>query len=176
MNETKATLFATVMTLIYTLLGLVSIFYMVDDWLVSLPIVVFYFLILVSTHLSVSFFLSIIPEHSYIQKVINGALLVIYFILAFNLNHPLNFMIVTALLFSVSTIKYLLMVEENPHKKLLWRKVSVQTLGTIACILTILGILSGYALISTSLWLFCFIIANIYIISIKPLYRISNED
>lgn len=176
MNETRANLLATIMTLIYTLLGLIGIFFRVEDWSVSLPIVIFYFLILVSTHLSVSFFLSIIPEHSYIQKVINGALLVIYFILAFNLNDPLNFMIVTALLFSVSTIKYLLMVEENPHKKLLWRKVSVQTLGTIACILTILGILSGYALISTSLWLLCFIIANIYIISIKPLYRISNAD
>lgn len=176
MNEKKANIFATIMTLIYTTLGLVGVFYLVTDWMVSLPIVVFYFLILVSTHLSVSFFLSIIPEHGYLQKVINGALLVIYFILAFTLNNPLNFMIVTALLFSVSTTKYLLMVEEHPHKKLLWRKVSVQTLGTIACILTILGILSGYTLVATSLWLVCFIIANIYIISIKPLYRITNED
>lgn len=176
MNETKANISAATITIVYTILGLVSVFYLVNDWLVSLPIVIFYFLILAGTHISVSFFLSIIPEHGYLQKLINGSLLVIYFILAFNLNNPLNFMIVTALLFSVSTIKYLLMIEENPHKKLLWRKVSVQTLGTTACILTILGILSGYALISTSLWLLCFVLAHVYIISIKPLYKISNED
>lgn len=170
----KASSWASFITITYVAVGIISVLQLVKNWGESLPLIIFYFLILVNTHFSVSFFLSIIPQRGGLQKLINTALLLIYPGLAITFDKPLNFTLIAALLFTLATIKYILLAEESPFRKILWKKVLIETMGILACILTIFGILIGYSILATSLWTFCFLVANIYLLSIRPLYKLEE--
>ena len=175
MNNSRANFWASLMTITYVLIGIISISLTVQNWGESLPLIAFYFLVLVNTHLSVSFFLSIIPHHGGLQKLINAALLLVYLGLAFSLDKPLSFTLIATLMFTLATIKYILLIDEGRLRRLLSKKILAETLGILACVLTIFGILIGYSVLATSVWVLLFLVANVYLLSIKPLYKIERD-
>ena len=139
---------------------------------------VFYCLLIVSTFFSVRFFMQITPLRDWRQQLMNVLLLAIFVLLATRFDDPLTFIILVALLFSLATVKYILLAWVIEDELALSQKILVDSLGTAVSILVILGVAAGYEVLAIFGGGIIFLLANIYIIVIKPIYVVpkTNED
>lgn len=166
------------MTAVLTILGIINL-WKTNNFEESLPLVIFYAILTFNTFFSIRLFSDIIPLTDRFQWMVDAILAIIYIILAFNLDNPMKFALWAALLFSVSVVKYielLYMVDAGDFFNLLRYKMVIDGLGTISCVGALGGIIFGFASASVWLWVTVFIIANIYIFTINPLYSLPKKS
>ncbi|MEK7133640.1 MAG: hypothetical protein AAB804_01055, partial [Patescibacteria group bacterium] len=105
------------------------------------------------------------------QLLIDGLLVVTYLALAFSIGRPTHFAIAALALFIAAPVKYILMRGRTPHEALVERKIFLDSLGTLSCAVLVGGTLAGYALEAAWLFAMGFTLANVYLLFIRPMYR-----
>lgn len=153
----------------FSVLALWAVFY-VHDWHNSWPLVLFYALLIFNTYFSVKTFASITPHENLLQHAIDMLLGLCLFVIPFQFNSPLHFALWMTLLFIVAALKYILLIPIAGYSRLLYIKIRIDSLGVLMCFLGLWGILSGYAYISTVIWVAIFFLANLYVLWLKPHY------
>ncbi len=162
---------SVMVTALFVLAGLV-VTWRLASWAVSLPLFIFYIILTVNTYFSIRCFADLVPRGNKLQQAIDLVLAVLYLILAVNLGNQLSFIFMATLLFAVATLKYVLLLSSLiGYSAFLKRKIFIDNLGIIACILALGGVLFGYSLLASWLWAGIFVIANIYLLFIKPMYN-----
>ena len=155
--------------------GILSSIYRVSDWGSSLPLVIFYFVLVFNTFFSIRLFSQISPRGEKSQFVIDGILFIAYLFLALNLNSLEGFLIFGLILFIMATIKYAFLLNITSHEGLMKRKIIVDLLGVLAFALALGGVELGFPRTSSWLLAVVFTIANVLLFSVFPLYRLDRE-
>lgn len=152
--------------------GIVGWLLFVYDWHESLPLAIFYALLVVNTYPSVQLFSSIVPQDDGQHALADVILAFIYFFLAASLGQPQQFALCALVLFLVAAGKYALMLHKFPHPELLQRKVRVDLLCALICAGALAGMLFGYAVYAGWALAIIFALGNIYVLAVRPLYRL----
>ncbi|MDZ4227337.1 MAG: hypothetical protein U1D26_02550 [Patescibacteria group bacterium] len=136
------------------------------------PDALFYAIILINTFFSIRFFTRITPP-SRAQNLIDAALVVSYLALAFSLGHEWAFIFFALVVFIMAPIKYVLMLGVVPMESLLKKKLLIDLAGTVMCAAALIGaVLLDYPLTSAWAMAIIFTLANIYLLAIRPMYRL----
>lgn len=158
-------------TTVFSLAGIISaLFYSVVSPFL-LPHFIIYAVLVVNTYFSVRFWSALQPQDSR-QFLIDGVLVVAYLALAFSMGEPVYFAFAAFTLFVLATFKYVLMRGRTSYEAIVERKTGIDALGAFACAALILGMFLGYALEATWLFAVGFAVANVYLLLIKPMYRL----
>jgi hypothetical protein len=165
-------LFAIIVVFVFGLVGIisyVSIRPLTDD---SLPLFLFYIILLINTYFSVKFFTELIPDSSLFQRFIDTILVLAYVNVAFSMGSIVLFEFALVLLFIVASAKYTFLLGEIPHNKLLRKKILIDLLGAGFAALSLGGALFWDAHLSAWVFTILFALANIFFLAIKPMYRL----
>ncbi len=167
MNSTVKSWFATS---VFALAGITSVLFysIVSPFL--LPHVIIYAVLVSNTFFSIRFWGALQPKDTR-QFLVDAALVVTYLMLAFSIGKPFNFALAALLLFTVAPLKYILMRGRTQHGALVEHKILLDSLGMFACIALVLGLFLGNALEVTWLFAIGFTLANLYLLFIRPMYR-----
>ena len=161
---------ASIVSIFFAIVGLIFTAAIADK-MAALPGIIFYHVFIFNTFFSVQLFASLTPPESRIQMIVDGLLFLVNLYLATLLGSPSQFVFWTLILFIVATTKYAFLLGLVLHPNLLKRKILIDLSGAMLCTLSLGGIVAGYE--KTSIWLFsgAFVLANIYFLLIKPMYR-----
>jgi len=161
---------ALVATALFIAFGVVG--YVVAPPTPFLPITaIFYVMMLWNTFYSVNHFSSIVPAGDLGQMVTDVALVLVYLLLALSLWSIFYFDIILVILFALATIKYTIALPKTEHPELLYRKLKMDGMGTIASGLALVGIVLGYPFSSILAWTILFAMMSVYVILVRPLYQ-----
>jgi hypothetical protein len=163
---------AVFFTLLAVTMGLVGTFVFVTDWSVSLPLVIFYVILVINTYPSVRLFSSLIPiddgKHALADFLLGG----LFLFLPMTFGDPIQFTLCALVLFLGATGKYSLMLDELPHQRLLTRKIRIELLGVLMCASVLALMNFGFVLSAAWALAIIFAIANVYVLVLRPLYKI----
>ena len=158
-------------TCAFALAGIIAVLFysIVSPFL--LPHFIIYTALVINTFFSIRFWAALQPNDVR-QLLVDAVLIVAYLALAFSMGEPTYFAFTTFALFGLATVKYVLMRGCTSHGALVERKISLDALGALACALLILGMLLGYALEATWFFAVGFTLANVYLLLVRPMYRL----
>jgi hypothetical protein len=139
------------------------------------PLFLFHVTLLLNTFFSVQYFARITPKGDPAQWCVDTVLMLLLIALPFFLGSPVRFVALVTLLFVAATLKYVLLLGTVSDRALLRRKIRIDALGTVLCVLTLAGVLAGYPLVALWCWAAVFVAANVHVLLILPLYR-SHEQ
>jgi len=159
-------------SLFFALAGCFGAIKGVTDWKTSLPLVIFYAILIINTFFSIRCFNLVPFKRKREQHIIDTLLAVSYLLLATSFRSLYVFALSSMVLYVVATFKYILLFSEGQNKKLLRRKIFIDALGISASILALGGILMGFSFISSWIFTSLFFLVNVYIFFIKPLYSV----
>ncbi len=167
--STRRAIFVTFLT---TMAGIVGWALFVYSWKESLPLVIFYALLVVNTFPSVQLFSSIVPQEDGQHALADIILALLYLFLAASLGNPQQFALCATVLFLVAAGKYTLMLYEIPHPYLLQRKIRMDLLGALLCAAVLAAMNFGWILSAGWVLAVTFALASIYVLVVRPLYRL----
>jgi len=156
---------------LFIVIGLIMI-WRITSWTISLPLLIFYITLVINTYYCLRSFAVLVPRRNLQQQLVDLVLGVIYLILAASLGDQLLFVYTATILFAVATLKYILLLSLIGYSAFLRRKIFIDSLGIIACLLTLGGVLLGYGMLASWFWVGIFVLANIHLLFIKPMYNI----
>ena len=141
---------------------------------VVLPaLLLFYATLTVNTYYSVKTFASI-TRSNMIQNIVDTYLLIVYLFLGSSLGYPILFWSIALLLFASAPAKYFNLASLIHRPKLIRRKTSLDFLAAalVASALagTVLLNVTGSAYLAATV----FAVANVYLLYIRPMYRITD--
>lgn len=145
----------------------------VSDWRASLPLGVFYAVLVVNTYFSVRLFSRITPQGDRTQILFDTMLAFLFMGGAASMGNTLSFMFINLLLFIAAVAKYAFLLGIVPQPGLLRRKILVDLSGVAACAFAFGGALSGYPFASAWALAVAFAIANVFLFFVRPLYRLD---
>ena len=148
--------------------------YRLEDFYTTLPLFIFYCVLVFNTYFSIKLFSQIIPGDNVLQKIMDAILIILYVLLALNIHSIIWFVLVDTLLFIMAAAKYAFLLNHTDHPLLLKRKILIDLLGILLSTLTLVGIISGYETVSVWLFAMVFLIANILLLSVWPMYRLDR--
>jgi hypothetical protein len=163
---------AVFVTFIAIVGGILGWYFSVVDWRASLPLGIFYALLVVNTFPSVRLFSSIIPQDNGKHALADILIAMTYVSLVISFGNPEQFALCALVLFLVAAGKYSLMVEETPHPNLVQRKVRVDLLGAFLCACVLAAMILGYPVFGAWALAIIFSLANVYVLGLRPLYRL----
>lgn len=146
----------------------------VPDWRMSLPLGIFYAILVVNTYFSVRLFARITPRDNKTQILFDTVLTILFIGVAASMGDVILFTFINLLLFIAAVAKYAFLLGMIPHPRLLRRKILVELSGVAACTLAFGGAVLGYPLISAWTLTIAFLAANIFLFFVKPLYRLDT--
>lgn len=160
-------------SIVFLVIGVVSWIVLVKDAVTSLPLGIFYLILLVNTYYSIKLFSSITPKDNKLNNFFDILLGLVYVSMALHLNMPLHFVFLDLLLFIIATTKYTFLINKIDYLPLLKKKILVDLAGCMLCTLTLGGMILGY--ISYSSWFMAIVfgIANVILFLVWPLYKID---
>jgi len=169
---------ATLVTTLFAVLGVASlIIHRTNtrvDWLLALPLIIFYATLCINTFFSVRLFSSLIPPDDIAHNVIDLVLAILYATLAWFLYDRNLFIFIAGLMFAGATIKYSYALKNIPYKELLRKKIFIDNIGTFISIITYAASIFVHPSLFLWIWSIGFLITNIYILYIKPLYTLDQ--
>ncbi len=166
----KATNRAIIITSIFVIEGLMSLLYLHGAYT---ALVIFYAVLCFNTFFSIKLFDSLGFTNNTNQRIVDAALFFIYTDLAFSLNQPEKAMVLVVALFLIATYKYTHLLNLSTHNKLLRRKISVDNGGSLISFMICIGVILKHDYSLLWYWAVIFIVANIYLFTISPLYKID---
>lgn len=164
---------ALLVSLFFTLVGVVGYVYLAPHTRELVPHIIFYGVLVVNTFFSVRLYSQIQPL-TLSQLVIDGILVITYVAVGLSLGRVMEFAIAALVLFAVAPLKYALMLGHIPHAALLRRKVRIDLCGTASCLVLLIATMFGYTLVAAWLFALGFAGANIYLLIIRPMYRLPG--
>ncbi len=160
-------------SIIFFLVGAVSWIFSVKDFYASLPLGIFYAVLVINTYYSIRLFSSLAPKNNVLNNVLDILLGGVYLAMALHLNNPLYFVYLDLLLFIVASAKYSFLLKTIDHISLLKKKILVDLSGVMLCALTLGGMILGYTSVSAWFLATLFVIANILLFFVWPLYKLD---
>jgi hypothetical protein len=157
---------------VFTVAGIAGWFLLVTDTMESLPLGIFYALLVVNAYPSIKLFATIVPQDNGQHALADIILLVSYLFVASSLGQPLQFALCGIVLFLIAAGKYALMLHEIPHPELLQRKLRIDLLGAGLCAIALATMLLGHVFEGSWIMATIFALANIDILFLRPLYRL----
>ena len=158
-------------TIAFSLAGTISALFYSTVSPFLLPHFVIYAVLVVNTYFSIRFWSALQPADIR-QTLIDGVLVLAYLALAFSMGEPVYFAFAAFALFALATFKYVLMRGRTSYETIVERKTGIDALGALACAVLVLGMFLGYPLEATWLFAIGFTLANIYLLFIRPMYRL----
>src|SRR3989344_8281373 len=158
-------------TIAFSIAGTISALFYSTVSPFLLPHFIIYAVLVVNTYFSIRFWSALQPQDSR-QLLIDAVLVAAYLTLAFSMGEPTYFPLALAALFVLATFKYVLMRGRTSYGAVVERKIRIDALGALSCAVLISGMLLGYALEATWLFAIGFAIANVYLLFIRPMYRL----
>jgi hypothetical protein len=137
-----------------------------------IPHIFFYVVLIINTFFSVRLFAAIQPDN-FSQRAADLILAFIYAALALSIGDPVGFAFFALCLFVAATPKYAMMLGVVSHDTLLKKKVLIDLCGTVMCTVVLGGTLFGYPLASAWALGGVFAAANVLLLYVRPMYRIS---
>lgn len=171
-NQWSPNIKAWFVMITFALIGIVGWALLVTDWWSALPLGIFYATITMNTYFSVKLFASITPPENKLQHIMDLLLVVFYLLLVPSFPYPTAYMFFALCIFITAPIKYALLLTVIPYEHLLKRKILIDLLGTSLCAAVLGGALLGYPLESAWVLAVVFLLANIYLLAIRPMYRL----
>ncbi|OGF61135.1 hypothetical protein A2662_03205 [Candidatus Giovannonibacteria bacterium RIFCSPHIGHO2_01_FULL_45_33] len=162
-------------TMLFVTFATIFYFFRLDSLTQSAPLFLFYFVLIINTYFSIRLFSSITPHVIMSQHAIDVFLVIIMSVLAYYLNNPTKFIVWVLFLFIFATIKYAILLGKIPHLLLLRKKILVDLSGAAASAITLYFTLTSNVMASVWIYTVCFIIANIYLTLVNPLYMIIDN-
>jgi hypothetical protein len=165
----RRAIFATV---VFSIAGIVAWPLFVYDWHVSLPLAIFYALLVINAYPSVRLFSSIVPQDDGKHALADIILALSYLFIAASIGQPQQFTLCTLVMFLIAAGKYTLMLYDIPHTNLIQRKIRIDLLGALLCAVILAAMNFGWIL--SAAWTFAalFTLASIYILLLRPLYKL----
>ena len=158
----------------FAFFGIIVGAYTITNWVIALPLVVFYATLLFNTYFSVRRFATITPRENIMQQAIDAVLALLYLALPFFFIQPQRFLFITVILFATSTAKYVHLTKITDYPTLLWRKIKVNSAGMLGWFLVFAATFTKYETSLTIVAVTLFLLANIYVLWINPLYRLPS--
>ena len=128
----------------------------------ALPIFICYVILIWNTFYSIRCYSTIIPDGRKEQYFLDTILVILYFVLAMSFSNIILFIFISCLFFSISVMKYVLLLNITNHNRLFKRKSYMNGLGTIICLLAFGAILMDYQSITLWLLVAIYFTASIY--------------
>lgn len=154
--------------------GIFGLVYSGIDIYTSLPLIIFYFIITLNTYFSLKLFTSLVLQQTFIQHLVDAALIAFYLMLAFSFNFPVRFIFAVTILFVCATLKYALLLGVIDYPVLLKKKIIIDIMGILLGLTSLGGILMGYPILSSWYIAIVFALGNIFFLIIRPMYRLEN--
>ncbi len=160
---------ALVATILFSIVGFWSVLFHNVPWEFSIPHILFYAVLTINTFFSVRFFSAFTPE-SMFQSLVDGALAVSYVALALSIGIPVAFTVCALIIFTIAPMKYAHILGKTPHDKTLRKKILIDLMGTMMCVVVLVLTLCGMELDAAWLLAVMFAMANVYLLAIRPMY------
>ena len=144
------------------------------DWRLAWPLVVFDLFLLVNTFYSIRTFATLIPIR-FGQAVFDLAMASCIVLNPLAFNYPMHFALLNLLLFILASFKYILAIRIIGLSETLYRKILLDMLGVAVIFAVVVAMWRGYVFPAAVLGTIAFVGANIYILWINPVYRISGD-
>lgn len=141
----------------------------------AFALLVYYIVLVINTFFSIRTFSDITPRNT-VQTLFDGVLLVLYCALALSFGSVAVFAGVSAVLFAIAIAKYAHAGNAVAHRALLYRKMTLNALAGLLSLLTLSIALFGYPRIGAWVLGVVFALANIYVLAIKPMYRLDQRE
>jgi hypothetical protein len=136
---------------------------------------IFYFTLIFNTYFSIKLFSGLVSFDDTLQNIVDAVLFFIYLSLAISFGNISHFILTVTLLFIVASAKYSLMLFVVEQPKLLKRKILVDISGIAMCFLSLFGIiLSGNETYSAWVLAVVFVLSNVVLFTVYPLYRLDK--
>lgn len=159
---------ATIAVILFVIAGVIGGLTVGQDWATALPLIIIYAVLVIDTFFSIRFFAAITPT-SAAQNALDGLLAAMYILLALNFAQPTRFMFITATLFGVAVLKYVILYQRN-HARTITRKIRIDVLGGVVFLLAA-GALWFFPVPAVSWTLVGLnVVANIDVLWRHPLY------
>lgn len=162
---------AWIAVIAFSVFALVALFYLAPRNDVVAPQAIFFFLLILNTYFSISFFSTKIPV-SLRQIAVDTLLVVLYAFLALALGYSLLFPLIATALFLVATGKYVIELGRTTYRETLLRKIYIDVAGASISVLALVVALSGYDVLSAWSFTAIFAAGNIYWLFVDPMYRV----
>ncbi|MBP9757912.1 MAG: hypothetical protein KBD06_04895 [Candidatus Pacebacteria bacterium] len=157
-------------TLLFAAVGFWSVLFHNVPWEFSVPHIIFYTVLTINTYFSVRFYTAFTPESTF-QSAIDFALVAAYIALGLSIGIPLAFAFFALLIFTLAPSKYAHMLGTTPYDATLRKKILIDLLGTLMCVLVLGVTIAGLQLKAAWMLAILFTLANIYLLLIRPMYR-----
>ena len=138
----------------------------------SLPLLLYYVILVVNTFFSIRTFAPITPRNT-VQTLFDIVLAILYLALALSFASVFFFSLISAALFLGAVGKYTHLLRLVAYPTLLRRKIRLNALAALLSAVVFCTAVAGFPEIAA--WLLCIVfgLANIYVLVIRPMYRIS---
>jgi hypothetical protein len=143
------------------------------DWAARAPTALFYAVLVINTWFSVRFF-SRLPPIDRDESAIDGLLTVLYIALALAIGRNVPFIAIATVLFFAATAKYALLLRIMDLPLTLRRKMAIDSLGGLLCLVALTGALLGNEIESTWALALVFLAANVFLLLVQPMYRVFD--
>jgi hypothetical protein len=161
---------AVLATVVFSLAGLGGLLFAPSQWPAKAPNALFYAVLVFNTFFSVRFFDSL-PPRDRDERLIDAVLTILYVALGAAIGSLAVFAALSTLLFAAAVAKYALLQPVMPGRRgLLRRKMRIDAVGGLLCVLSLAGSLLGAPLPSAWLQAVLFAAANVYLLAIDPMY------
>ena len=90
-------------------------------------------------------------------------------------NNPMHFALLNLLLFILATYKYTLAIRIIGLSETLYRKILLDLLGVVVIFVIVVAMWKGYVFPAAVVGAIAFVVANIYVLWINPVYRIEGD-
>jgi hypothetical protein len=144
------------------------------EWPARAPTALFYAVLVVNTWFSIRFF-SRLPPIDRDETTIDGLLTVLYIGLAFAIGRNIPFIAIAAVLFFAAVSKYALLLRIMNLPRTLRRKMAIDALGGLLCLVALVAALRGYEVESAWALALVFLAANIFLLLVQPMYRVLDS-
>ena len=135
-----------------------------------LALTLFYTVLCLNTYYSIKVFAALTNPWSISQNIIDVLLVIIYSTLAWYLADVSAALTLTVVLFGFAFIKYVILPPTFPSPQLLFRKKIIDGLGFIGALIIWFCVIVLHIKEAVWVWTAGFILVNIYILWLKPLY------
>jgi hypothetical protein len=159
-------------TALFSFAGILAWPLFVYDWHISLPLAIFYALLVINAYPSVQVFASIVPQEDGKHALADVILAISYLFIAASLGQPQQFALCTLVMFLIAAAKYTLMLYDIPHPHLIQRKIRADLLGALMCAGILAAMNLGWILSSAWTLAVLFAFASVYILALRPLYHL----
>ena len=138
----------------------------------AVELFIFYTVLIIHSSFSLSFLDKIMPDSGVLEQTIDIVLFLFYLGMPFSLNNAPIFVLLCILMFTLATLKYILLSKQFGQFRInLREKIRANCLGISLLLIVLAGVIGGYRLLALRTLVLTYIAATIYYLFIHQIYK-----